>query len=68
MDFTSLQQMQPTILLGILNDKLRHQCHNIEDLSYEVGVEARLLQMKMASIGYHYNSQANQFTSEKLDK
>lgn len=66
MDLNNTHTMDPNILLGIVNEKLRHGCRDMNDLTTELDIESNQLQSKMAAIGYHYNPVNNQFTSESL--
>lgn len=53
--------MDPNILLGIANDRLRHECPNLHSLAAMMEVEERQLENKLAEIGFHYEAQLNQF-------
>ena len=53
--------MDPNILLGIANDKLRHECRNLHSLAAMMEVDEQQLEKKLAEIGFHYEAQLNQF-------
>ena len=53
--------MDPNILLGIANDKLRHDCRNLHSLAAMMEVDEQQLEKKLAEIGFHYEAQLNQF-------
>jgi len=55
------QQLDSNMLLGIVNEKLRHSCATLDDLLYEVEIDEHELIDKMDEIGYHYDPLTNQF-------
>jgi len=61
MEITNCIQMDPNILLGIANDKLRHECKNLHILSSRMDVDQHQLENKLAEIGFHYEADLNQF-------
>lgn len=61
MEITNCMQMDPNILLGIANDKLRHECKSLHHLSSRMNVEQQQLENKLAEIGFHYEADLNQF-------
>lgn len=61
MEITNCMQMDPNILLGIANDKLRHECKNLHSLASRMNVEQQQLENKLAEIGFHYEVGLNQF-------
>ncbi len=66
MDLDKPRNLDPNILLGIINDKLRHECMSIEDLLLEIELEREELDSILAGVGYHYNGSTNQYTSEPI--
>lgn len=63
MDLSSYNTMDPSILLGIVNMKLRHECSSVEDLADSYGMDSNRLQQRLSRIGYHYDTVHNQFTA-----
>lgn len=63
MDLSNVQDLDSTILLGIVNEKLRHECSSFEELvsMYEMDVEN--LVGKLDVLGYQYDPLTNQFKS-----
>ncbi len=61
MDASYLLNLDASILLGIVNEKLRLECHSLEDLTLTLGCEERSLSRRLESIGYHYDAISNQF-------
>lgn len=63
MDLSNVQDLDSTILLGIVNEKLRLECSSFDDLisMYEMDVESLI--GKLDVIGYQYDPLSNQFKS-----
>ncbi len=61
MEISNCINMDANILLGIVNDRLRHECQNLHNLAAMMDVEPKSLEDKLAEIGYHYQAQLNQF-------
>ncbi|WP_026957535.1 MULTISPECIES: DUF4250 domain-containing protein [Aliagarivorans] len=61
MDASYVLNLEASILLGIVNEKLRLECHSLEDLALTFGVEQSLLSRRLETIGYHYDVISNQF-------
>ena len=57
--------INPYILLGIINMKLRDYYKNLEDLVEVENIDIDLLISKLDSIGYIYNKETNQFISKE---
>lgn len=51
----------PVMLLGIVNMKLRDGCPSLEEFCKSLGADQTALEQKLASIGYQYDSNLNQF-------
>lgn len=64
MDMSKCAQMDPNILLGIANDKLRHECGNLQSLASMMDMDETRLEDKLAGIGYHYEVGLNQFSPD----
>ncbi len=63
MDLTNLDKIDSTILLGIVNEKLRIECHSFEDLVRQYEVDAEQLTSKLDMLGYQYDPLTHQFKS-----
>ena len=61
MDMTRCIKMDPNILLGIANDKLRHECQSLRSLAALMDVEQQQLENRLSEIGFHYEEGLNQF-------
>ncbi len=61
MESSYLLNLDATILLGIVNEKLRLECDSLEDLAMTFGFEERSLARRLETIGYHYDAISNQF-------
>ncbi|MCM2681070.1 DUF4250 domain-containing protein [Echinimonas agarilytica] len=63
MDLSNYHSMDPSMLLGIINMKLRHECSSVDDLAVCYELDSGQLQSKLSQIGYHYDAIHNQFTA-----
>ncbi|MBD1391372.1 DUF4250 domain-containing protein [Neiella sp. HB171785] len=63
MDLSNYNAMDPSMLLGIINMKLRHECSSVDDLADCYDIDAGGLQQRLSMIGYHYDAIHNQFTA-----
>lgn len=61
MDKDSLLKMDANILLSIINMKLRDFYSSLESLCKDIDIKEEELKEKLASIGYEYNKEQNQF-------
>lgn len=61
MDKDSLLKMDANILLSIINMKLRDFYSSLESLCKDIDLKEEELKEKLASIGYEYNKEQNQF-------
>lgn len=61
MEMTRYIEMDPNILLGIANDKLRHECESLQSLAALMDVEQLQIEHRLARIGFHYEAELNQF-------
>ncbi|NTS75468.1 DUF4250 domain-containing protein [Catenovulum sp. SM1970] len=64
MDYSQSVDMDPNILLGIVNDKLRHECGNLQSLAALLDADEMMIEDKLAGIGYHYEVGLNQFSPD----
>ena len=63
MDLSNAGHLDSTILLGIVNEKLRLECNSFDELAsvYEMDVESVI--GKLDILGYQYDPLTNQFKS-----
>ncbi|MBY6188161.1 DUF4250 domain-containing protein [Marinobacter hydrocarbonoclasticus] len=61
MDILNAQEMDPAILLGIVNERLRLGHGNLADLAAEFGMGSLELEARLAELGFHYQPDCNQF-------
>ncbi|GLX77128.1 hypothetical protein tinsulaeT_04680 [Thalassotalea insulae] len=61
MEMTKCIHMDANILLGIANDRLRHECSSLHSLAAMMDVNERQLENRLAEIGFHYEQGLNQF-------
>jgi len=61
MDWSSMRGLEPCILLGIVNEKLRLECDSIDEFRARYDADVVQLQQRLASIGFHYDPMGNQF-------
>lgn len=65
MDSNTLAYLDAHIVLGIVNEKLRLECHDMEDLLAYYGGQDSQLTARLAEIGYHYDPLSNQFKAHR---
>lgn len=63
MDLSNYSTMDPSMLLGIINMKLRNECSSIDDLAHSYDLDSDKLAQRLSTIGYHYDAAHNQFTA-----
>ncbi len=61
MEIAKYINIDANILVGIANDRLRHECRNLHSLAAMMGVKEKQLEDRLAEIGYHYEQGLNQF-------
>lgn len=61
MDLSNYLGMDPNLLVGLVNTELRNHCDSLEDLVKTHHLEEDTLLGKLASAGYLYQSDQNQF-------
>jgi hypothetical protein len=61
MDLSSYMQMDPHLLLGLVNTELRNHCDSLEDLVKTHGLDEEALVTKLGAASYIYQPQQNQF-------
>lgn len=63
MEINNLLDMNTNIVFGIVNERLRHECANLDELISRYDLNETQLMHKMALIGYEYDAVSNQFKS-----
>ncbi|WCE30888.1 DUF4250 domain-containing protein [Vibrio sp. SCSIO 43137] len=63
MDLSNVNHFDSTILLGIVNEKLRLECDSFEDLISRYEIDVECLISKLDILGYQYDPLTNQFKS-----
>ena len=54
-------EMDPYLLVGLLNTELRNHCHSLEDLVKTHDLPSEAVVARMAAIDYTYRPEQNQF-------
>ena len=61
MNLSNFLNMDPHLLVGLLNTELRNHCHSLEELVKTHHLDPEALIQKMAAAGYIYQPGQNQF-------
>ncbi len=61
MDLTRYLDMDPHLLLGLVNTELRNHCDSLEDLVKTHDLEQEALESRLLAAGYAYRPEQNQF-------
>ena len=61
MNLSHYLQMDPHLLLGLINTELRNHCDSLEDLVKTHNLNERELVEKLAKADYIYHPEQNQF-------
>ncbi|MCD9528275.1 DUF4250 domain-containing protein [Photobacterium carnosum] len=61
MEINNLLGMDTHIVIGIVNERLRLECHSMVELASRYELSEAELSEKMAQQGYHYDPLNNQF-------
>ena len=64
MDIGNYREMDPYMLLSIINLKLRDYYSDIESLCDDLGIEKEIIVQRLKDCGYIYNRENNQFVAE----
>ena len=64
MDIGNYREMDPYMLLSIINLKLRDYYSDIESLCDDLGIEKEIIRQRLKDCGYIYNRENNQFVAE----
>jgi hypothetical protein len=65
MDFSGISRMDSSILLGIVNEKLRLECNSFEELIVTYELDAQAVHHKLERLGYRYDPLTNQFKASR---
>jgi hypothetical protein len=57
----SIKNIDPNILLSIMNTKLRDQYASLDILCYDLELTKEYILNRLKDIGYNYNEEKNQF-------
>ncbi len=61
MNLSHYLQMDPHLLLGLLNTELRNHCESLDDLVKTHNLDPQALVARMEAAGYVYHPEQNQF-------
>lgn len=61
LDRDSIMNMNPNILLSLINTKLRDEFESLNDLISTYDLDKKFIVEKLMNIGYKYNESKNQF-------
>ena len=61
MEINNLLGMDTHIVIGIVNERLRLECHSMAELTSRYELSETELTEKMAQQGYYYDPRNNQF-------
>lgn len=61
LDRDSIINMDPNILLSLINTKLRDEFKNLNDLISTYDLDKKIIVEKLMNIGYKYSERKNQF-------
>ena len=61
MNLSNFIEMDPHLLVGLLNTELRNHCDSLDDLVKTHNLDPDALVEKMAAVGYIYQVEQNQF-------
>lgn len=64
MELEHPEQLNPFVLLGIVNEKLRLTCHSLDQLSDEMVMSKQEIERQLHKIRFHYQPLNNQFVHD----
>ncbi|KUI99295.1 MULTISPECIES: DUF4250 domain-containing protein [Vibrio] len=64
MDFSNIDRLDHSILLGIVNEKLRLECESFDDLVTTYECDSQAVLDKLGHLGYQYDPLTNQFKAD----
>jgi len=64
MNLRNYDNMDPLLLLGLVNTGLRNDAENLDDLVKTHGLNRVLLERRLEDVGYFYDQDQNQFRAK----
>lgn len=61
MKLSGYLEMDPGLLLGLINTELRNHCDSLDDLVKTHGIDEESLVQRLGEVGFEYRSEVNQF-------
>lgn len=61
MELAKCLQLDPHLLVGLVNTELRNHCESLDDLVKTHGIDEEALVGRLAAAGYDYREAQNQF-------
>ncbi len=61
MDFSKYLEMEPHLLVGLVNTEMRNHSDSLEDLVKTHGISEEALMKKLSDAGYEYRCEQKQF-------
>lgn len=61
MDLSNYRRMDPNLLYGIVNMKLRNDYRDLEDLTLGLNLDKAVLEQRLAEGGFAYDANLRQF-------
>lgn len=61
MDLSNYENIDPNLLVGLVNTELRNNCESLDDLVKTHGLSEDILIAKLAGAGYGYRKEQRQF-------
>lgn len=61
MKLSGFRDMDPHLLVGLVNTELRNQCDSLEDLVLKHDLDRQELEERLAECGFTYRSEVKQF-------
>ncbi|SDJ35479.1 protein of unknown function [Ferrimonas sediminum] len=63
MEIDHPERLDANILLGIVNERLRHDCGDLAALEDDLGLSRQQIESRLKTIGFQYQASQNQFKS-----
>ncbi|NBB78625.1 MAG: DUF4250 domain-containing protein [Verrucomicrobia bacterium] len=60
-DWSRFQQMDPHLLVGLVNTELRNEAESLQDLCRTHDIDAEALSAHLKAAGYEYRAEQGQF-------
>ena len=64
MDIGNYKEMDPYMLLSLINLKLRDYYSDLDSMCDDLAVDKEVIGQRLKACGYIYNSESNQFVAE----